>query len=105
MFAAATTRKQQTSMAQETGISENVLLELVQLSDLARLPGVKGIRARLYFDAGVDSVEKLIGWQPEALRMMIADYADCYLLLWQSNSPWRTRNFQIDHHSLYTLHR
>jgi len=32
--------------------------------------GIKGIRARLYYDAGVDTVEKLAGWEPEALRVM-----------------------------------
>jgi len=43
----------------------------VRLSDLSRLPGVKGIRARLYYDAGVHSVEKLAGWEPDALRVML----------------------------------
>ena len=29
-------------------MSGDVILELVKLSDLARIPGVKGVRARLY---------------------------------------------------------
>jgi hypothetical protein len=70
------TRHQRTTLAKETGVPEKALLELVQLSDLARLPGVKGIRARLYFEAGVDSMEKMANWQPEALRMMVTEYVE-----------------------------
>jgi hypothetical protein len=67
---------QRATLAKEVGISEEVILELVKLSDLARLPGVKGIRARLYYDAGVDTVEKMAGWKPEALLTMMADYVE-----------------------------
>jgi len=35
---------------------------------------VKGIRARLYYDAGIDSVEKMADWEPEALRRMVAEF-------------------------------
>lgn len=62
-------------LAEAAGIPESAILELVKLSDLARLPGVKGIRARLYYDAGVDSVKKMASWEPEALRMMVTEYA------------------------------
>jgi hypothetical protein len=76
MLTAGHTLGLRTMLAQETGIPENVILELVQLSDLARLPGVKGIRARLYHEAGVDSVEKMASWKPEALRKMITEYVE-----------------------------
>lgn len=48
----------------------------MQLSDLARLPGVKGIRARLYYEAGVNSLEKMARWEPEALRTMVTTYVE-----------------------------
>ena len=32
---------------------------------------MKGIRARLYCDAGVDPVEKLASWDPQELREML----------------------------------
>lgn len=51
-------------------------LELVKLSDLSRIPGVKGVRARLYYDAGVDTLEKLAAWEPEALLEMVIDFVD-----------------------------
>ena len=47
MLKAGQTRKQRATLAKETGIPEKRILELVKLSDLARLPGVMGIRARL----------------------------------------------------------
>ncbi len=76
MLAAGGTAAQRTVLAAEAGIPEPAILELAKLSDLARLPGVKGIRARLYYDAGVDSVAKLAVWEPEALRLMVAEYVE-----------------------------
>ena len=74
LLAAGRTPKQRTRLSKETGVPEAVILELVKLSDLARLPGVKGIRARLYYDAGVDSVEKMAKWEPDALLVMMTEY-------------------------------
>jgi hypothetical protein len=76
LLAAASTKQQRSLLARVVNVPEPMLLELVKLSDLARLPGVKGIRARLYYDAGVDSVEKMAAWEPEALRIMVTRYAE-----------------------------
>jgi len=76
MLAAGETAEKRATLAKEVGIPDEVVLELVKLSDLARLPGVKGIRARLYYDAGVDCVEKMAVWEPEALRLMVAGYIE-----------------------------
>jgi len=76
LLIAGSTKEQRSVLAKETGISPDVLLELVKLSDLARLPGVKGIRARLYYDAGVDCVEKMASWEPDALRIMVTKYVE-----------------------------
>ena len=67
MLSEGQTAASRSSIAKQAGIPYEVVLELVKLSDLARLPGVKGIRARLYYDAGVDCVEKLAVYEPEAL--------------------------------------
>jgi len=74
MLAAGRTQAKREALAQRVGIPEAAVLELVKLSDLARMPGVKGIRARLYYDAGVDSIEQMARWEPEALRLMVTDY-------------------------------
>ncbi len=76
MLAASCTQAQRSTLARETGIPENIILELVKLSDLARLPGVKGIRARLYYDAGIESVEKMASCEPEAQRLMVTQYVE-----------------------------
>ena len=39
-------------------------------------PGVKGTRARLYFEAGIDSVEKIASLEPEEFREMVVDHVD-----------------------------
>lgn len=74
LLTAGATPTRRAALAEQTGIPADALLELVKLSDLARLPGVKGIRARLYYDAGVDTVEKLAAWQPDDLLVMTADF-------------------------------
>jgi hypothetical protein len=63
-------------LSKQTGIPEKYILEFVKLSDLARIPGVKGIRARLYYDAGIDTVEKMATWDPEELREKIVTFAE-----------------------------
>ncbi|HEX9092059.1 MAG TPA: DUF4332 domain-containing protein [Anaerolineales bacterium] len=74
MLLAGRTAADRAELAGQAGIPEEVVLELVKLSDLARLPGVKGIRARLYYDAGVDSVEKLAEYEPEALMVVTSAF-------------------------------
>jgi len=74
MLSAGKTPESREGLATQAGLPEEVVLELVKLSDLARLPGVKGIRARLYVDAGVDTVEKLAAYEPEALLTMMTDF-------------------------------
>jgi hypothetical protein len=63
-------------LSQKSGISQESIMELVKLSDLARIPGIKGIRARLYVDAGVDTVEKLAACDPKAFREMIVEFVE-----------------------------
>ena len=76
LLKAGCTKGQRENLAGQAGIPEECLLELVKLADLARLPGVKGIRARLYYDSGIDTVEKMAGWEPEALRRMVTEYVE-----------------------------
>ncbi len=70
------TPAQRTELSKRTEIPEEAILEYVKLSDLARLPGVKGIRARLYYDAGVDTLEKMAKWDSEALRLMLIEFVE-----------------------------
>jgi predicted flap endonuclease-1-like 5' DNA nuclease len=74
MLEAGATLNDRKGIAGSTNIPYPAILEFVKLSDLARIPGVKRIRARLYYDAGVDTVEKIAALEPEELRAKIVEY-------------------------------
>ncbi len=74
MLAAGCSKAGREALARATGLPENSILELVRLSDLARLPGVKGIRARLYYDAGVISIRKMAESEPQALLRLTTEF-------------------------------
>lgn len=76
MVKAGRTRSSRQELSEKTGVPRDAILELVKLSDLARIQGLKSIRARLYYDAGVDTVEKLAGWGPEELREMLIKFVE-----------------------------
>ena len=62
-----TTQSRQ-KLSEATQIPYTMILELTKLSDLARIPGIKGIRARLYYDAGEDTLSKLAQQSPQDLQ-------------------------------------
>lgn len=64
------------ALAHQASMPLEAVNELVRLSDLARLPGVKGIRARLYYDAGVDSVEKLARFEADELLKLTGEFVE-----------------------------
>jgi hypothetical protein len=76
MIKRGATSQDREELAKRTGVPIDAILEFVKLSDLARIPGVKGIRARLYVDAGVDTVEKMAGWDPMELTEMIREFVE-----------------------------
>jgi len=74
MLQAGVTPASRQVLASETGIPVEDILELVQLSDLSRIPGVKGIRARLYHQAGVHSIDAMAQYEPEQLLAVTRRY-------------------------------
>ena len=70
------TKALRADLVEKTGIPEDAVLEFVKLSDLARLPGVKAIRARLFYDAGIDTLEKMAQWDPEEMRLMLIAFVE-----------------------------
>lgn len=75
MLDAARKPKLREDLAEQTGIPLDGILELVTLSDLARLSGVRRVRARLYFDAGL-TPEIITTWEPEALHAMLVEFVE-----------------------------
>ena len=55
-------------LARSTGMTVEDILELVKLSDLARITGVKSIRARLYHDVGLDTLDKIAALDAATVR-------------------------------------
>lgn len=76
MLAAAKTPALRDELADKTGVSRQVILELVKLSDLSRLGAVKSVRARLYYDAGVDTPKKMAEWEPNALVKYLREFVE-----------------------------
>jgi hypothetical protein len=76
MIEAGSTPQARQRLAETTGVSPHAILELVKLSDLSRIEGVKGVRARLYYDAGVDTLDKLAQCDPDALRTLLVQFVE-----------------------------
>ncbi len=74
MLKAGAKKKDRKALAKKTGLPEKAILEFVKLSDLARIPGVKNIRARLYYDAGIDSIKKMARQDPHEMREMLVKW-------------------------------
>ncbi|MHA1960104.1 MAG: DUF4332 domain-containing protein [Candidatus Thorarchaeota archaeon] len=76
MLVAGRTKASRQELAERSDIPLEVVEELTLLSDLARIPGVKAIRARLYYDAGVETLDKLAEWDPLELRSMLTVFIE-----------------------------
>lgn len=76
MIEAGRTPQDRKQLSARTGIPESAIQEFVKLSDLSRIPGIKGVRARLYYDIGIDSVEKLGSWDPEKLIETVVEFVE-----------------------------
>lgn len=74
MLAAGRTPQMRSDLAARSGVAPQAILELVMLSDLARLPGLKEVRARLYYNAGVRTPGEIAKWEIEALRLKLEDF-------------------------------
>jgi hypothetical protein len=74
MLSAGKTPQARKQLAKRTGIPPAVILELVKLSDISRVGAIRSVRARLYYDAGLDTPVKFTKWEPEALRRMLLDF-------------------------------
>jgi hypothetical protein len=76
------TKEQRKKLSEENAIPNDTILELVKLSDLARIPGLKKKRARLFYDADFDTLDKTSAYDDsEYLRSDLIHYVK------QSNFP------------------
>jgi hypothetical protein len=68
MLEAGKAKSQRAQLAQQLDIPEAAILELVKLSDLTRLGYVKAKLSRLYYNAGLDSPQKIAQFEPDELH-------------------------------------
>lgn len=71
MLDAGSTKRDRKKLSEQTGIPIESILELVKLSNLVRIHGLKKKRARLYCEAGRDTLEKIARWDSEKMRKML----------------------------------
>jgi predicted flap endonuclease-1-like 5' DNA nuclease len=76
MLKAGRTKEEREKLAEKTGVPLSAILELVKLTDLSRIPGLARKRARLYYDAGLDTMDKIAKWDPEKMRQMFAEFVE-----------------------------
>jgi hypothetical protein len=70
---AGRTREGREALSRRSGVPMDAVLELVKLADLTRIVDIKGVRVRLLYEAGVDTVEKVSSYDPEGLRERLAE--------------------------------
>lgn len=77
LLAITRTHTERVKLAKATNLPEPQILELVKLSNLARIPGLKQKRARLFYEAGLDTLDKIAAYNdPEELVTFFATYVD-----------------------------
>lgn len=76
MLDAGKTREDRQKLAGKTDVPLDSILELVKLSNLARIIGLGKKRARLYHNAGLDTLDKIAEWDAEEMRQMLIEFVD-----------------------------
>jgi len=76
MLKVGRTEEGRKKLAEKTGVPLSAILELVKLADLSRIVGLKSKRARLYYDAGLDTLDKIAKWDPEEMQQMFAEFVE-----------------------------
>jgi hypothetical protein len=74
MLYAGLDKQKRKKLSRNTGIPLEGVLELVKLSDQARIGGHKKVRARLYHEAGFDTIDKMAACDPSEMRQWLADF-------------------------------
>ena len=71
MLYAGLNKQKRRELSRNTGIPLEDVLELVKLSDQARIGGHKKVRARLYHEAGFDTIDKMAACDAEEMRKIL----------------------------------
>jgi hypothetical protein len=64
------------AISKNADVSKTFLLELFKLCNLSRLPGLKKIRCRLFYEAGLDTLAAIAALKPVEVNMILQDYIE-----------------------------
>jgi len=70
------TLEKRQALAKSLGAPPDSISELFKLSQLSRLPGLKKVRGRLFYEAGLDSLDSIAALNAEEIRSRLQDYID-----------------------------
>ena len=70
------TEEDRRKLSEKTGVPLGAVLELVKLVDMSRIIGLKSKRARLYYDAGLDTLDKIAKSDPEKMQKMFVEFVE-----------------------------
>ncbi|MBN2148374.1 MAG: DUF4332 domain-containing protein [Anaerolineales bacterium] len=76
LLEAGSTPNSRIELSQKTGMLLETITELVKIADLCRISDIKGVRVRLLYDTGFDSLEKIAAQDPEEMRDQIVKVCD-----------------------------
>ncbi|UCH32431.1 MAG: DUF4332 domain-containing protein [Candidatus Bathyarchaeota archaeon] len=76
MLKAGKTRADREKLSVKSGVPLDSILELVKLSNLSRIIGLGKKRARLFYDAGLDTMDKIAEWNSEEMRQMLLEFVE-----------------------------
>lgn len=65
---AGRTKQERDDLSRRSGLTSDEILCLVKLADLTRIVDIKGLRVKLLCEAGIDTLDKVSGYDPEKLR-------------------------------------
>jgi hypothetical protein len=71
LFDRGRTRADREDLSAASGVPVPELLELVKLSDVARIRGLGGAFVWLFYEAGADTIDGLSRWHPEELEQAV----------------------------------
>jgi len=71
---AGKTRKEREEIARKSGAPVDEVLKFVKLANLARCPGHMMKRACLYYESGLDTLDKIAKQNPEAMIRFLDDF-------------------------------
>jgi hypothetical protein len=71
---AGKTKKEREEMAKKSGVPVEEVSKFVKLANLARCPGHMMKRACLYYEAGLDTFDKIANQNPEAMVKFLDDF-------------------------------